>query len=255
MQCHVSQMLDPFFLITWGSRANTWQTQQTCNVLDLDINFLWSLTKPHTKKWNTKLLLLQPLWHLFFISPNGHSIFLSATFNKNESQHLNEFLLVWNWFKTTPVGLDQFSYGGSLVLCNHSLLCSGDLDILRMTQSLFVGTRTRWSSLLCLLSRVGIFWKGYCLRWLCCMLAVNEKCLSDELWLARPFLWNCGESWTVLSDLDLQMHCVSKQRRWWLYALISLNRIEAPQYLNLSIIAVQVYNCLCAMISFALARS
>lgn len=83
------------------------------------------------------------------------------------------------------------------------------------------------------------------------MLAMNEKCLNDDLWSARTFLWNCEESQTLLSDLDLQMHCVSKQRIWCLCASFSLNRIEALQYLNLSIIPVQVYNCLCAMISFA----
>lgn len=149
---------------------------------------------------------------------------------------------MWNRLKTTSIGLDQGSYGDSLVLSNHSLLCSGIVDFLCTAQSLLIGRRTRWSSLLCLISHVGIFWKGYCLKWLWCwcvvtdMLAMNEKCLNDDLWSARTFLWNCEESQTLLSDLDLQMHCVSKQRIWCLCASFSLNRIEALQYLNLSII-------------------
>lgn len=153
----------------------------------------------------------------FFISPNGHSIFFLQPSIKQHNTHLNEFLLVWDRLKTTSVGLNQGSYGDSLVLSNHSLLRSGVLDILCTAQSLFIGIRTVilsavphkpcWDFLKGLLFEMIMLpmcWRGH---------VSNEWEMSEWWQFHRTFLWNCGEPQTLLSDLDLQMHCVSKQRR------------------------------------------
>lgn len=88
---------------------------------------------------------------------------------------------------------------------------------------------------------------------MCCHGLVSHEWEVSEWWLMVGQNI-CVELWRV-SDLTVRPWptnalCI-KAEKMVLYASFSLTHIEALQYLNLSIIPVQVYNCLCAMISFA----